>query len=191
MSKPPFPQWQAQSSNAEFSSPEACAKRASKFERQINLRNAIEYVAGAFVFVLFGGLTIMAFVKGEALIGAASAVILAGAGRVIWSLRRNASNLERRPEDACLAHLRRQFQHQYTALRTVPRWYIGPFVPGIMLFFAAITVKTAEVTGWPAAIAGGLFSAAIAFGLFALIIFVNWLAAKALKRKIEAIDALT
>lgn len=190
MSNAPFPGWQTNASDASFSEPVECARRISKFERSIRIRNVIEYCAGVLVTVLFGGTAIGAFIKGEALIGLAAVAIVAGAWVALWNLRSRASNLVRRPEDACLAHLRRQYRHQQAALAAVPNWYIGPMLPGVALFYFAITRNVAEIIGWKAALAGIAGPAAITFGIFALVMGVNWLAARGLQRKIDNLDAL-
>ncbi len=190
MSHSPSPQWQTGYSNAQFSTPATCADRANSFERRVRIRNVIEYVVGAFAVLLFGALTIGALFKDEKLISLASVLIVIGVLAVLWNLRRRASNLERRPEDACLTHLRRQYQRQYKALSAVPRWYIGPLIPGVALFYALVTSRVAEVAGWSVAIEGIVGPAAITFGLFTAIAAVNWIAARTLKRKIDALDRL-
>ena len=190
MTLPPIPGWQAQAGDAAFSDPATCAVQATKFERQIRRRNWIEYAAGVLVTFLFGGTAISAFAKGELLIGLSAAMIIAGTGLVLWSLHKRASNLDRRPEDRCLDHLRRQYEHQYRALRDVPLWYIGPFIPGLVLFYVAIVASTAEVTGWGSALKAAVTPMSITFGIVALVALANWLGARALKRKIEQLDAL-
>jgi hypothetical protein len=189
-SNTPLPMWQSASGDAQFSAPADCMKRANKFEQRVRIRNAIEFVAGGLVILLFTGLTIGAVIKDELGIALASVLILAGIGAVLWSLHRRAGNLDRRPEDTCLGHLRRQYHQQYSALNAVPRWYIGPPVPGIVLLFGVITARVAEVAGWARAIEGIAGPAAIVMGAFSLIILANWIAARSLKRQIDALDAL-
>ena len=101
-----------------------------------------------------------------------------------------ACDLERRPEDDCATHLRRQYERQYEALRTVPIWYVGPFMPGLLGFYLAVTARVAEVIGWGNALTGIAGPAAVSFGLIGIILFANWVGARGLKRKIEEIDAL-
>lgn len=190
MNAPPLPGWQEAAKDAAFSEPVDCAQRITKFERTIHVRNIIEYGAGALVTVLFGATAVAAQIKGEVLIAIASLAIVVGVWVALWSLRKRASNLARLPEDACLTHLRRQYQHQQAALAAVPRWYIAPMVPGVMLFCFAIIAGVAEVHGWSKAIAGTLPYFAIVVGIFAAVAGANWLGARALKRKIEELDAL-
>ncbi len=187
----PLPLWQSASGDAQFSAPADCAKRVRKFEQRVQIRNLVEYVAGGFVAVLFTGLTIGALIKDELGIALASALILVGIGVLLWNLHRRAGNLDRRPEDACIAHLRRQYHQQYSALSAVPRWYIGPLIPGIALFFGVITARVAEVTGWARAIEGIAGPVGIVLGVFGLIMLANWIAARSLRHQIDALDALT
>lgn len=190
MTTPPFPGWNDTASDARFSEPGECARRASSFENRIRLRNMLEYAAGAFVLVLFTGTGIAAACKGEMMIALANALVVAGTIVVLANLRRRAANLVRRPEDACRVHLRRQYCHQRDALRAVPLWYIGPLVPGIALFYGAVTWNVAQVTGWSAALDGIAGPLAITFGIFGAIALANGLAARALTRKIDELDAL-
>ena len=190
MTQPPFPIWQSDARDATFSDPATCARRASSFERTIRVRNIVEYVAGALVTVLFGASSVAAFVKGEWLVGSALTLTLIGIFVVLRNLYQRGGNLERRAEDPCLAHLRRQYERQHEFLRNVPRWYLGPLVPGIASFYAAVTYKTAEATSWSIALDGIAWPVTFTVGLFALIALANWFAARSIRRKIEAIDAL-
>lgn len=190
MSLPPFPAWQNAASEASFSDPATCAARASKFERTIRRRNLIEYAAGAFVIVLFTASSAGAASKGEWLIALSMALTVVGAVIVLLGLRRRASNLDRRPEDPCVLHLRRQYERQFEALRDVPKWYLGPLIPGLALFYFAVTLGTAEVTGWLEALRGIAWPVVATIGLFGVIALANWIAARSLRRKIEEIDAL-
>ncbi|MGB3807331.1 MAG: hypothetical protein WA936_09035 [Erythrobacter sp.] len=190
MSAPPLPLWKAAAQDALFSEPSDCSARATKFERQIVRRNVIEYAAGALVAAFFGVFAVFAFTEGDWLIGCAALLLVAGTGMIVRNLHRRASNLERRPEDACIVHLRRQYEHQHRALRTVPRWYIGPLLPGVALFYGAIGWRVADAVGWGEALQGLMGPAAVTFGIFAVIIFANIVAARQLARRIRALDNL-
>ncbi|EAQ30157.1 hypothetical protein NAP1_05255 [Erythrobacter sp. NAP1] len=185
-----MPGWDSQNSDASFSAPSDCAARIGKFERRIRFRNITEYAAGTLVILLFAGMAIGAFMRDELLITLSALLTVGGAIVVMVGLKRRASNLDRRPEDACLVHLRRQYQRQYEALRDVPRWYLAPLMPGVILFYYAVTSRVAEVTGWLRAIEGAAGPAAITFGIFALVALANWIGARALKKKADEIEAL-
>ena len=190
MTTPPFPGWQDAASEARFSDPSEFTRRTDRLTRNVRIRNAIEYVAGALVIVLFGGSAVGAMIKGEWLIGFSLALVVAGTLVILWNLHKRASNLVRLPEEACLAHLRRQYAHQYAALRAVPLWYIGPLVPGVALLYIAIGTRVAERTDFVTTIEGLLGPAAVTFGIFGVFIAANLLAARGLKRKIAELDAL-
>ncbi|AWW74738.1 hypothetical protein CD351_09915 [Erythrobacter sp. KY5] len=190
MSLPPIQGWNNRQDDAAFSDPVDCAARAGKFERRVRIRNIIEYAAAVFVIILFSGMAVGAIMRDEFLIALSAILTVAGIIIVVVGLRRRASNLERRPEDACVVHLRRQYQRQYEALRDVPRWYLAPLMPGVILFYYAVTAKVAEVMGWLRAIEGAAGPAAITFGIFALVALANWIGARALKKKVDEIEAL-
>ena len=190
MTTPPFPGWQDAASEARFSDPAQFARSVDRLTRNVRIRNAIEYIAGGLVIVLFGASAVGAMIKGEWLIAVSLALVVSGTLVILWNLRKRASNLVRLPEEPCLDHLRRQYAHQYAALRAVPVWYIGPLVPGVALLYPAIGTRIAERTDFVTPIEGLLGPAAITFGIFGVIIAANLLAARALKRKIAELDAL-
>ncbi|GMN01493.1 hypothetical protein [Erythrobacter sp. MTPC3] len=189
MTSPPILEWCEAANDAAFSAPADCAARASKFERRIKWRNVTEYLAGAVVILLFSGTTIAAAYKGELLIAASAGLIVMGCAVVLWQLAKRASNLVRRPEDPCVIHLRRQYSRQYEALRSVPVWYLGPLIPGIVAFNLAITARVADAIGWSAAIKGAAGTFAIVAGVFAAVALLNLIGARHLKRKIDELDA--
>lgn len=191
MSNPPFSQWRDDAADATFSPPADCRKRADKFGRQIRIRNAIEYGAGALVCVLFGASGIAALIKGELLIALSMALIVIGACLIVWSLHRRASNLVRQPEEPCLEYLRRQYRRQFDALNAVPKWYIGPLLPGVAMLYLVITAKAAEKIGWTAAFAGIAEPLAITAAVFGAVALANWYAARSLKRKLNSLDGLS
>ncbi|MFU7528686.1 hypothetical protein [Qipengyuania sp. ASV99] len=190
MSLPPLPAWQNAAQDAHFSDPAACAARAATFERSIKWRNRMEYAAGVLITVVFGSASIGAASKGEAVIAFGLAVIIAGVWLALWNLQRRAGNRLRHPEEACLVHLKLQYQRQYEALRAVPLWYIGPMVPGVLLFYFGITQGTAQTLGWAAAVKGAIGPFLFSFGIFAAIAIANLIAARALKRKIDGLNNL-
>ncbi len=190
MTNPPFAAWNRDGADARFSDVGSCSQRANKFERRIKIRNAIEYAAGALVFVLFGGAAFGAVARSEMLIALSMAMVAIGVLVVVWNLHRRASNVVRRPEDPCITHLKRQYQRQYEALRSVPAWYIGPLIPGVVLLYVAVLIGVAEKAGFAVAIGGLIGPAAITFGIFGAIALLNVWAAGRLKREIAALDAL-
>lgn len=191
MSQLPLPEWAAEVADAQFTDPALVKARATKFDRTIMRRNFIEYAAGALALVLFTGLTVGAFIKGEPLIAVASIVILIGVGIVMWQLHVRGSVLLPAPEEPCLQHLRGQYYRQYKALDSVWKWYLGPLVPGILAFYGVVAFRVSQAAGWQVALEGSWKPLAVTVGLFLFIGLANWFAARALKRKVDQIDALS
>lgn len=188
MSKPHLDGWAAQAADAKFAEPDTCSQRATRFERTIRRRNGMEYAAGLLVIALFGAGTIASLARGEWLLALGPLLVAMGALAMMANLARRGSNLERRPEDSCAAHLRRQLAHQSAALRSVPIWYIGPLVPGVLVLFGVVTFKVAQRAGWPIALSGIAGPAAVVLGIFAAVIALNLWAARSLDCEIADLD---
>lgn len=188
MTDKPFSFWTSQNTAASFSEPGACQARATAFEKKIRRRNVIEYAAGGLVIVLFGAMAVMAASVGEWLFAAAGLAIGIAAIFVIAKLHRDGSAQPRVPEQTCREHLRAQLVRQRDLLRSVPKWYLAPFVPGLLGFYLVVTAKVAEVQGWTVAIDGVWLKVT---GTAAFFVFVGWLnlyAAKKIDREIGALD---
>lgn len=190
MTDTPFPLWTAAASDAAFTEPAACAARASSFEHQIARRNRRERIAGWIQLPFWGALAGFFLWQGEWLTGLSLVLVLAGVLVVLNNLARRADNLPALPEEPCLAHLERQYRRQYAALISVPAWYIGPLVPGVLAFFAAVTARVAESKGWSAAIEGAAMPFAITFGLFLAVIVLNRIAARSIAADLARLEAL-
>lgn len=130
----PFRQaWQAGTSVAEpIPALPDLHRRASRFERRIRLRNAVEYAAIMLVVAAFGAFAILAPVPLPAMrIGAALVVI--GALYVAWQLHRRASFRPPSPGLPLVEHHRRELVRQRDAVASVANWYLAPFLPGMLL----------------------------------------------------------
>lgn len=186
----PLPLWSAAASDAAFSAPETCAARASAFERRIARRNRRERFAGLVQLPFWGGLAAFFLWERQWLIGLALLLIGGGVLVVLRNLARRASTLPAQPEEPCLAHLERQYRRQLEALESVPAWYIGPLVPGVLAFFASVTAGVAQSKGWIAALEGAAFPFAVTFGLFAAVILLNRLAARSIASDLARLRSL-
>lgn len=138
----------------------------------------------------WGGLAAFFLWEGEWLTGLSLLLICAGLLVVMRNLARRAGNLVPEPEEPCLVHLERQYRRQYDALVSVPIWYIGPLVPGVLAFFAAVTAGVAEGVGWIAALDRASWPFTVTFGLFAVVIILNRVAAKAIAAELAKLKAL-
>lgn len=190
MSHFPIPEWAAQVDNAQFTDPALVQSRAARFERTIKRRNIIEYAAGALAAALFGAFAVGAAAMGEYLFAAAGALCIACVAVVLWQLNARGSYRPSPPEASCLEHLRAQYQRQYEALRSVPRWYLGPLAFALLGFYAAFAYRFAQVGGWEKAFEGLWQPVALTAAFFVFVGALNLFAARGLKRQIDQIDAL-
>ncbi|MEM1195524.1 MAG: hypothetical protein AAGH57_05425 [Pseudomonadota bacterium] len=190
MSYFPIPDWAAELDTAAFTDPAQLETRAAKFERTIKRRNRIEYAAGALCVLGFGAASFFAFRETQHLIAGAFAFCTACVLVVLWQLSVRGSYRASQPEESCLSHLRGQYERQYRALRDVPQWYLGPIALGVIAVYAAMITKFAEMGGLAKALGGTWQPMLSTLTFFAFVWWLNWFAAKKLKRQIERIDAL-
>lgn len=158
--------------------------KARRFNRRVALRNAIEYIACVLVCIVFG-FYIVHFP--HRLIRAGSVLVMLGACFVAWQMHRRASS-QPLPSEAgaqsWIAFRRGQLARQRDALRSVAWWYVGPFVPGVVVFRCGVEFELDAsapfARGWTA----NLFIA----GVLLCVIALNLFAAGQLQRKIDALD---
>jgi len=191
MSQFPIPEWAAHVDDAQFTDPALVQTRATKFERTIKRRNLLEYAAGALCFVLFGALAIGGVSKGEPLFAAGAALCVVCVGIVLWQLNARGSYRPPLPEESCLDHLRSQYHRQYEALRAVPVWYLGPLAVGVFGFYALMIIQFSRVGGLAKALEGTWQPMLTTAAFFGFVWWLNWFAARKLKKQIDQIDALT
>jgi len=177
--------WQEQERQPVELAVDQIARQAASFRRTIHRRNLREYVAAATVVAVFGAYAAMA---DTVLVRVACAATIAGALYVAHYLRRHGT-----PEPAELAactadHLavhRRQLEQQRDLLASVWRWYLGPLVPGLVLFAVS---KPIEQSGFAR---GTWIAAAISLSVCALVFAgiarLNRMAARRLQREIDAL----
>ena len=163
--------------------------RATAFQRQVRQRNLVEYVAAAFVTVIFGWYATFP-IPATPLWPAANIMIIAGVVVVVLNLHclARATTL---PDNTTAANLidfqRKELIRQRDALKSVWLWYIGPMVPGLIVWFIAVGVGMPGLT--PARALVGLGGAAVVSLLvFGLIILLNLLGASRLQRMIDDLD---
>ena len=160
------------------------------FQSRVRTRNYTEYAAAALVIVLFGW---VAFLVPDAIVKAGALLTALGAAYVACALYRKARAAEWQPDGGkpLMDFHRMELARQRDALATVPRWYLAPFVPGMLLFVGGVSF--ASDTGMP------LLARAIQFGVsvsIVSIVFVGvaWLNRRAVKQldaEIAALDAMT
>jgi membrane protein implicated in regulation of membrane protease activity len=188
MTDNPFSFWTDQNRTASFSEPGACRTRATAFEKTIRRRNALEYAAGGLVVVGFAAMAFFFASVGEWMIAATSIAILVAAVFVVAKLRRDGSARLRRPEQTCREHLREQLVRQRDLLRSVPKWYLAPFIPGLLGLYIVVTVEVAAIHGWATALDGIWFKAVATAAFFIFVAWLNLRAARKIDREIGALD---
>lgn len=187
MSDPFITLWTAQAQDARGLSQEELARRSRLLQRRVLRRDLIEYAAGLFVMVAFGW---MAVVIPFWSMRVACAITVLGTGIVMWNLWR------RRPRDdaAALAqdahaYYRAQLVAQRDALGSVASWYIGPTLPGMILFVAAVGHKSVQVMPLAAALAPIALVTVSSAAVLWLVLWLNRRAARTLDQQIVALDA--
>lgn len=132
-------------------------RRASRrFDRRIRFRNLTEYVAAAFVFLLFGAFAIFMPLP-LPLMRIGAGLVALGALVLAWQLHRRASPLPEPGAMPVLAYHRAQLVRQRDALASVRLWYLAPLVPGTLLMMLAPAIEVGPRLllrlGWDEALA--------------------------------------
>lgn len=181
--------WAAQPGESFTMSAEEIRKRASKLHSVVRRRNVVEYAAGAVGMVLFGA---AAFFVSTPLAKVGCVLIAAGMAVVLWQLYRLARAAS--PDALAVTEhwaefYRGELVRQRDALRSVWLWYLGPLVPGMVVFWLSAGIKTmdgdAALWGWLTT-ALGLGAMGLVFGA---VVAANARAAKSLQAEIDALDA--
>ena len=168
------------------------ATAATRFERKVRRRNLIEYAAGAFVVIAFGGMAIFGHQGWIVRLGEALGVL--GVGFILWQLHLRGSPT-RTPaaasSEGLLAFQRAELVRQRDALRSVPLWYLLPIVPS----FAVIDVGRWVQGHVPGRSLGAdhlaiLVGSGVCILILAGVWLLNALGARRLDHAIAKIDAL-
>lgn len=129
--------WQNQKLEPVKMSLDEIRKRAQKHRRTIRRRNALEYVATAVVVIFLGS------VIGRSpnlLMAIGDALLIAGGLYMAFQLRRRGAAGTAPADRALRTWLdfhRHELQRQRDLLRDSWRWYLGPFVPGLVVIVIA------------------------------------------------------
>ena len=160
---------------------EEIRSKARQFEKRIGRRNVREYVGAALATAAF---TFYIFKFPSPMIRAGSALIIAGMICIAIQIYKRASP-GTLPADAPLtesiAFHRGELIRQRDLLRSVVWWYIGPIIPGLIVFFLGL----APLRG-----ARSLISAVPLLCIFGLVVWANQRAAERLDRQIAELDSL-
>lgn len=163
-------------------------QHAARFQSKIRTRNRIEYAAAALVIGVFAW---MAILIPEPVVKAGAGLIILGTLYVCWKLHTlarapAAAELDRA---ASLADFHRgELLRQRKALAAVWKWYLAPFVPGMLVFIGGVTF-TPELD-LPLIARLALFAATLVpiAAIFGLVAWLNAQAVKTLDAEIAALD---
>lgn len=179
--------WTAQQTGARPPSLVELAERAGRFRNRMRVSNLVEYTAGVLVIAGFGHIAIKAPDWGVRI---ASLMLIAGVCIVIRNLWR------RRPADDPVAlardartHYRRLLVTRRDALASVGRWYVGPFIPGMVFFVAAGVRAQAETMPLAAALLNGAIATVMITLIIGLVLWLNRAAARIIAMEIATLDA--
>ncbi|MGA7711826.1 MAG: hypothetical protein WCA81_07990 [Rhizomicrobium sp.] len=171
--------WQNQTTDYAPMPLEEIRKRAGKLHSRVNWRNVIEYAASVVVIAVFG-LYLWIFPAPLARLG--SVLIIAGTLYMMWQLHRRGATAGLPAEQSASAwtdYYRHELERQRDALRTVWKWYLAPFVPGLIVFLVGRSME------FPDGLIRGSVAAAISISVFAGIWALNAWVARRLQRKID------
>jgi len=163
--------------------------RSDRFRSRIQRRNLIEYLAAALVVGVFGWL---AFIVPAWSVRVGAGLIILAAIYVCWQVHRVGpeSRLDV-PADNLSRVYRRDLVRQRDALKAVWRWYLLPFVPGIVVFVLGTNIEAGvSLPAWAIFV-----SSAISLSFVGLIYFCIWVlnayAARKLDEEIEALNLVS
>jgi hypothetical protein len=174
--------WQNQSVEPVEMSLEQIRQKAQMFQQRIRNRNLTEYVAAVFVFGIFG-YYMWRFPE----LRLASAVILAATVYVMYQLHARGAartvpeSLALRP---CLEFHLQELERQRNLVRDVWKWYLLPFVPGLILFIAILLRHHPEK--WIVMLPVILVQTALFYGIWKL----NDRAADKLQHQIDELNSM-
>ena len=187
--------WHSQKLDGKELSMEEIRGKVNKFERNIKIRNGIEYVAAVVVLAGFGP---QIFLGENLYVRAGALLILLATARVVYVLHKHGS-AQSLPEElgraASLDFYRSALVRQRDLLSSIWIWYLLPFLPGVALSLFGFAVRDGLILNQPAPIeeqgAGGLAGLLVVIGLFAAVVFIAAALNKRKARKLQAeIDAL-
>ena len=176
--------WQNHNVEPVHMSLEEVRQKAERFQKTIRHRNLREYVAAAFVFV-GSGYFIWRFPGLRLAVG----LLLAGTIYVLYQLHtRGAAKTvpESLALDTCLEFHRRELERQRDLARDVWKWYLLPFVPGLLAVIAVPLLRLPPekwISAWPVI----LLWAAMFYAIWRL----NKRGANKLQRQIDELNSMS
>jgi hypothetical protein len=160
------------------------AAQAERFARRMFWANGKEYIAGAIVIPVFVAYAALPQVGLPLLSRIASGLTVVAAIFVLAHLWRRGGGgaADLRWGDTTLSAYRRQLERRRELLRDVPRWYLAPFLPGLVLFHIGTALGPR-----PGAWRGSAISGAVSIAVFIAIAILNRRGARKLDAEIAAL----
>jgi hypothetical protein len=171
--------WQAQEGESQPMPIEELRRRAAAFETSIRRRNWREYGASIFVGVCC---LWMLYARTPWHVRAGAVLSLAGIAVVCLNLyRKGSAPLATDAATVSRDWYRKELERQRDLLRGVWKWYLGPLIPGLVMWFGGVLWDHPEL--WRRV----LVSCGIATVLFAAIGRLNAHTARKLDKEIESL----
>ncbi len=173
--------WQSQPAALPQLAPADLRVEAAALQRKVARRNLGEYLGGAIVIPCFA---FYLWYFPDWVIRLGAALVILGTLFVMWQVHRRAG-ARVLPEDFGadgLRFQRRELSRQRDALRGVWFWYIGPLLPGLLVFMCGVQ------GGSPRRLA--LFVDLMMLAVLGFIAWINRRGAALLQRRIDMLDAL-
>lgn len=176
--------------------PAALRQEARSLDRSLRRRNALELVVGAGLLLVFGASFLRRLAEPDPAMAAAIGIMWVGVvGVMVGIWRRGRAPRADRGDDTLgfLAAHRAELAWQVDLLRDVPRWYVGPLVPGFVAVYAVrawqrlhgLPLEEALARSGP--VVGGLVFTGV---VIAGVIWINRLGARRLQARLEALPEL-
>jgi Flp pilus assembly protein TadB len=175
--------WQNQNVEAVQMSLDELRRRAEKFQKRIRNRNLREYAASVVVIAAFGY-----YVWRFPEVRLGSGLIIAATLYMVYNLHKRGA-AKAVPAalglGTCRDFHRRELELQRDLLRDIWKWYLLPFVPGLLAFVAVPAMHLAPGT-WLRVVPFILLCTAFFYAVGSL----NQRSARKLQRQIDELDAM-
>ena len=171
--------WQSQGDADAAISLADIRRRARRLERAVLVRNLLEYVAGAAVVAAFA---IRMWWESSAVVRASGVMVIAATLFVTYRLHQRGAATQLPAElglKPAIDFHRAQLERQRDLVRSVWRWYLLPFMPGLVGLQIGLGLSGRAPLGKV------VMQTAVICALFAAIQGVNRLAARRLQQRID------
>jgi len=171
--------WQSQANGDAAMSLAEIRRRARRLERAVSVRNLLEYVAAAVVVAAFG---VRMWREPSAVVRVSGVLVIAATVFVTHQLRRRGTAAQL-PAELGVKHAidfyRTQLERQRDLVQNVWRWYLLPFMPGLVGLQIGLAVSGQRP------VATVVAQLAVICAAFAVIHALNRLAARRLQQRID------